>query len=281
MSSAQLSNKHIARRGDGLIIHPGDGIVPILKEVGEKNLRVIGTGFFITRYGLFLSAKHVLEEIADYKNKKIFPSFICQLVGKDFICLRPIRQITLHNFVDLGVGQADNFIEKFPNNPIMNLRGVLTTDVPSSGDRLITYAYPENSTLDFKDSCQIPIIKGDYFSGNFLKKVDKNHHPLIPYSHYETTIDIKSGASGGPVFDVYGRIIGVNCRGWDFRDSEYENNPLSSVIPINACLDIVLPIPQLPKLSWEYNQVPLIQRNSQLSISELTLLGHLEFKPPS
>jgi len=39
--------------------------------------------------------------------------------------------------------------------------------------------------------------------------------PSIKFPHYETTIKIKSGASGGPVFHN-GKVIGVNCRGWDF-----------------------------------------------------------------
>lgn len=36
---------------------------------------------------------------------------------------------------------------------------------------------------------------------------------MVSWPHYVTSIDVKGGASGGPVFDHLGRVIAVNCVG--------------------------------------------------------------------
>ena len=57
--------KRKARTGDGSEVHPCSGVVPILKEIATKQLAVIGTGFFISRYGLFATAAHVVQALVD------------------------------------------------------------------------------------------------------------------------------------------------------------------------------------------------------------------------
>jgi Trypsin-like peptidase domain len=257
--------------GDGKQIEPGTGVTPIMKEIERGKLSIIGTGFYITRYGLFLSAKHVLEDLVDYQRKTILPSFVCHFAGEDEVHLRRIRSISMMNKVDLAVAQADNYMEKFPQSPLMNLRGKLTLEVPQVGSTLVTFAYPENKTLDFTQSETIPAIKADFYEGQFLKYVMNSEHPFIPYPHYETSIQIKSGASGGPVF-ANGRIVGVNCRGWDFGEAEDEGNSLSYVIPIRELLSAEIELVQLPEISWEYKQIPDNQRNKALTVAELARL---------
>ena len=65
-----------ALRGDGQPIEPGDGVVPILQEVGLKRLKVVGTGFYITRYGLVATAKHVIEELKAPGELRLLPGFV-------------------------------------------------------------------------------------------------------------------------------------------------------------------------------------------------------------
>ena len=52
-----------ARDGTGRTIHPGDGVVPIMKELTGRKLAVEGTGFYVSRYGLFITARHVLDTL--------------------------------------------------------------------------------------------------------------------------------------------------------------------------------------------------------------------------
>ncbi|MDQ3652661.1 MAG: serine protease [Acidobacteriota bacterium] len=254
-----------------------------MKEIEKGKLSIIGTGFYISRYGLFLTAKHVLEELVDYQRRTILRSFICHLedddedVGK--VYLRTIRYISLMNEVDLAVAQANNYNEEFPQSPLANLRATLTTEVPQIGSSLVTFAYPENKILDFTQSETTPEIKADFYEGLFLKHVTNSEHPFIPYPHYETSIQIKHGASGGPVF-ANGRVIGVNCRGWDFGEAEDDKNSLSYIIPVRELLSAQIDLVQLPEISWEYNQIPDSQRNKALTVAELVRFGHIEFEPP-
>ena len=169
------TEKHIAQTAAGEPIHPGDGIIPILKELELGKLALIGTGFYITRYGLFLTARHVLEDICverNEQNKVTRRSYILHLSANSGCHLRPIRRFSLMHPIDLAVGHAENYKDKVPSSPLMNLRGALSTKLLKRGARLVTYAYPENEILDFKKPDNIPEVVGtadvDMFNRDFL-----------------------------------------------------------------------------------------------------------------
>ena len=66
-----------ARTGDGRPINPGVGVIPIMKEVTRGKLAIIGTGFYVARYGLFLTAQHVLEDLVDWKTQVVGVGYVC------------------------------------------------------------------------------------------------------------------------------------------------------------------------------------------------------------
>jgi hypothetical protein len=251
-----------------------------MKEVGHKRLSIIGTGFYITRYGLLVTAKHVLEDLMAEDDASLVSSYVCHLAPENAIHLRPIRKAHLLRKADIGIAQADNFLDSFPANPLQNLRATLSTQLPSVGSPLTTYAYPENEVLDFGLENQVPVIAGDYFLGGFLRFVKEPEHPFLRFPYFETTVEIRSGASGGPVFDAKGRVIGVNCRGWDFRGGEHEGNPLSYIVPIGNMLDIDVDPFMIPAVSWEAEQIPDSRSGCTLNGRELAEYGHVLFEPP-
>ena len=151
------------------------------------------------------------------------------------------------------------------------MRVGLSNRTPSHGSLVTTYAYPENKDLDFRPPENVPEIRADYYAGKFLRDISNSENPNLPYRHYETSILVKSGASGGPVF-CEGVVIGVNCRGWDFGN---DDDALSSIIPVEAALDVEVAIHQLPEISWEHSQVPMHMRNSKLTLRQLVEFGHV------
>jgi hypothetical protein len=267
--------EHKAYNKNGASIEPQSGVVPILKEVSKGKLSVIGTGFYITRYGLFLTARHVLDDLVLENKNEIGIGYILHFESKGKLFLRRIQSVNLLNTADLAIGQADTYESKLPNNPLMNMRCELSTHIPLSGQKLVTYAYPLNKTLDFTDKNKLRVIKSDFYEGNFLRSVEGHERPFIKHPHYETSIEIKSGASGGPVF-CDGKVIGVNCRGWDFGENVNDNDHLSSIVPIQEILVMNLGELSVPKISWEYMQIPSGRDCTSLSMLELANYGHVD-----
>ena len=270
---ARLDQEDRAFDGDGNSISPRAGVVPILKQLEPNVLSVIGTGFYISRYGLFMTAAHVLSDVVDSSENKITPSYICHPLNDKEVNLRRIVGTFVYLNEDIAIGQADNYSLKFPKSPLRNMRVSLSGKVPEIGCLVTTYAYPENKVLDFRTEEESQEIHSDYYDGKFLKDVRDSEHPHLPYRHYETSILIKSGASGGPVF-CNGEVIGINCRGWDFGT---DDDTLSYIIPIEAGLDIELTKIQIPEISWEYSQIPPSERGKSMKLSKLIEYGHVVY----
>ena len=257
--------------GDGNPIDPGACVVPIMKRIGRDRLAIIGTGFYISRLGLFMTAAHVLAEIVDESKNQIRTGYICHKASDQAVHLRRILAVNTYLKADIAIGQADNFSSRYPDSPLQNMRTKLTGRVPKQGSLVTTYAYPENKVLDFEDPEAVPEIRSDYYDGDFLREVVESDHPEIPYRHYETSILIKSGASGGPVF-CQGSVIGLNCRGWDFGS---EDDALSYIVPVEFALGVIVGGMQLPERSWEYSQIPEAKRGTTLTLGQLVEFGHV------
>jgi hypothetical protein len=252
-------------------IDPKYGVFPILKEVSHGKLSVVGTGFYLTRYGMFITAKHVIDVLVDWGKKKIGVGFVCHCANETEVHLRRIKFATLLDNFDLAICQADNYMENFPEKPLMNMRSGLSTKIPPPGERLVTFAYPENKILDFTQKENNPTIRADFYEGKLLRYVPVSENPAIPYPHFETSIKLKSGSSGGPVF-CGGKIIGVNCRGWVFLEDN-ENENLSYIVPVNHLVSVEVKLKQLPNPSWERNQIKI--EKEKYSIKELVDYGHI------
>ena len=149
-----------AQSGDGNTIAPGSGVVPILKQLQHGQLKVVGTGFYITRYGLFATAAHVLSDLAEMERMELGAGYVLE-------------------DRDVALGQVENKIGNEPGTP--NRRARLSFVTPTEGERLTTYAYPENEILNFTISGQHPRLRGDYFEGVFERQIPPARHPFVPY----------------------------------------------------------------------------------------------------
>jgi hypothetical protein len=174
-------SKGRSRRGDGKILRPGEGVVAILKEIGNHQLKVVGTGFLLTRYGTFATARHVLDDLADYQSKTVFSSYIFQDSSSNGCFFRRIVGISVSNLADVGIGQVENGAESPDKLEPPNLRGPISLTRPKIGEALVSYAYPENAILDFREQAesthsgdipleQLPTLAGRYIHGKFLSR---------------------------------------------------------------------------------------------------------------
>jgi hypothetical protein len=264
-----------AKDADGNPILPNRGVVPLLLEIGERRLSVIGTGFYVTRYGSVATAKHVVAEFVeglDQLGRVTRRGYVLHWQGESELILRGIRRYALSNVFDIAVAEAENFCEKYcASQALMNMRGRISLRQPPIGARLVTFGYPENATLDFNDDNQ-PRIQADYFEGRLLEYVDRG--PGIPYPHYRTSILMPHGTSGGPVF-YNGSIVGINCRAWDFG-AEGGGEPLSSVVPIQHAFGLTVGVSAIPEGAWELQQIPIDRRAADLTLGELINCGVID-----
>ena len=81
------------------------------------------------------------------------------------------------------------------------------------------------------------------------------------------------------MFDSSGRIIAVNCRGWDFRGGEHEGNHLSYLVPLGYLLDLEVDTFMVPPGSWEAAQIPEGRIGQSLTIRDLATHGHILLEP--
>jgi hypothetical protein len=266
---------HRAMTPDGRALHPSEGVVPIVHEIGPGRLLVVGTGFYVSRYGLFVTAGHVVHALVNDGSREMDVAYVLHLADDGRQChLRRILRAYVSNEIDVAVAQADNYAASVPEGPLCNLRAPISTGTPPKGTELVTYAYPDNAVLDFTDG-STPQIKADFYDGHMLEVIeDPRATPFMPYPHYRTSIELRSGASGGPVFHD-GRVVGVNCRGWDFRGGEHEGDNLSHVVPAAALLPLEIGADYVPPASWEYRQIPDDRRGHRFTFGELATLGHI------
>ncbi len=270
----KIPRGHRALLGDGTEISATSGVVPILRELETGKLQVIGTGFYITRYGLLLSARHVFDDIIWAEA----PVRIFHHTG-EIVHIRRLMRVSTADQADIALIETDNFLARFPDNPLTNIRAKMTLDVPKKGSKLIAFAYPRNKLLDFTNKSDPVRVFADRFEGEFVCVEDPPKYDEHHVETYQTTVPIEGGASGGPIFDETGRVVGVARSSMDFQGSEHEGATTSFVTPLRHCLHLRLSNLLLPECSWEYRQVPDRRRSDALTIQDLAKYGHVQFDP--
>lgn len=265
---------HQAKLGDGTQISATQGVFPILHEIEEGKLQVIGTGFFITRYGLFLSARHVFDDFIESDEASRKSLRIFHHTG-EHIHIRHILSISYNNVADIVVGYADNFATKLPQNPLSNIRAALTLDCPKPREKLVTFAYPRNFLLDFSTGDDPIHIFADQFRGEFVSLEQPSKYDEHGVELYQTSVPVEGGASGGPFFNQTGQVVGIARSSLEFKGSDHDGATSSLITPIRHCLGITVSPSYAPEISWEFQQIPPGSRATDLSIEELSTLGHL------
>ncbi len=231
LKGAAPKGTFVAKDGNGNTIDPGLAIFPILKHYDDGTLCLIGTGFFISDNGIFLTAKHVLMDVIDNEGNQTSPIALIQFLGGQYL-IRPILRCTSHEIADISVGIAAPMIQNSTGEPLKNKILRLTPTVSEAGSRVCTYAYPK-SVFNRAE------IQELHFFPEFFDGVTQDNYPkgrdsvLMPGPCFQTSLYIHGGASGGPVFDDSGKVCGVNSTGFD-------DDCLSFVTPVYTIENLLL-----------------------------------------
>ncbi len=203
-------------------------IVPLISEDKKLGkLFFIGTAFYISNSGILMTAKHNLFD----KENKLFSNLgVYHFLPDNQCILRPIRTLTFTNEYDIAYLLPEQILNKnkeLVSNPTL----ILSNSEPVIGEQLATYGYP-NSRMNVNEFH----FNADFFLGNCIQYKSEGS-PMLRNPCYQTSIHIKSGSSGGPVFDKEGHVFAICSTGYDLIEGE---DNISFITPIQPSFNLIL-----------------------------------------
>ncbi len=203
-------------------------IVPLISEDKKHNkLFFIGTAFYISNLGILITAKHNLFD----KNDKLFDNLgVYHFLPANQYILRPIRKLTYSNDYDIAYLLPEEIKYK-GTELVLSQSLVLTDSTPEPGEQLGTYGYPNSKMDNYRADFNPKFYKGN------CTEFHPNGFSILKSPCYQTTILIKGGASGGPVFDKNGKVFAICSTGYDLIEGE-EN--ISFVTPISPSFNMTI-----------------------------------------
>jgi S1-C subfamily serine protease len=224
--------RKMLKTDEGLEFKEGQSIFPIIVFIPELGkFKCIGTGFFITPLGGFVTARHVLFD----NNNKPYPNYYgVQRLSNDHAVTRVARDLLYHPNADIALGMLYDGYDGMANKKEYELAPSLTLSFKTkfaAGDKIATYGYP-NTELDINNPKYTFNFLGNWSEGSLIDILEES--PIVKNKCFQTTMHFDSGASGGPVFKD-GKVIGINSSSMDLIKGE---DPISFVTPINYLLNM-------------------------------------------
>ena len=227
-----------------MIVFP---IVKVLFYPGNVEVRkVIGTGFFLNEDGIFISARHVFQGRCSALDKEdadgyaVYCVHAVNIESKYVLRHIDVGSIKTRNDTDIAMGKVEMNQFGKPNENISKTElektayfHTVTGENVAVGTKIFTVAHPLTTISNLSVGHINIDIKSEAYEGKITK-----HHPVsrdagfLSWPCYETDMEIKGGASGGPVF-LSGRsgvIFALNCTGTDPHMFSHVS-ALSPIIP--------------------------------------------------
>ncbi len=134
----------------GPLPNPVGHTFPLITHDENGRWRLIGTGFYVSDSGFFVTAKHVIEEVYDGGRQRS-PLLIVQLnspnglFGASEFLLRPIKQCWLGDQADVAFGVAAPLTNMATGQPLKHWCWTLSLTPPDIGIQVATYAFPNHA----------------------------------------------------------------------------------------------------------------------------------------
>jgi hypothetical protein len=202
---------------EGPLPNPVGHSFPLLTH-DLRGWSLVGTGFYISSDGLFITARHVINEVLRDR-RQVSPLVILHprsdtgLFGPSEVLYRPIMQCWLTDRADVALGIAANATNAETGEVLRHWCWPLSWATPELGARVATYAFPRHRmSEDGRTFCFHP----ELYPGTVRAAGDYRDSASMPFPYLEVDCRIHRAASGGPIIANGGNVVGINL-------SEYEN----------------------------------------------------------
>ncbi len=249
--------EHFAiRADDGKLTDPRLVIFPIFLAREGHPYQFLGTGFFITTFGWFVSAKHVFAAAGSAHGLHIV-----QFIDDTKYHVRPVLGYVGHPNADVAIGVCAEMKHKTAGHLLTNK--VLSLDVrtPEVGDTVWTYAYPGTTVTQSEQ--QVIALNPNYYVGRVEELLPNGRdRTFLPGPCFRTSMVLHGGSSGGPVFAKPGHVVGVNSTGIDLP-------PGTDDVSFASWIGDIVPL-AVPNVLDTRDST-----NKTISIRELVAAGHV------
>jgi len=208
------------------------GIPRQYREMPQQKREAVSYGSgFILKDNYILTNFHVVEDatevIVSLSDRR---EFIAEIVGVDPLSDLALLQVKGKNLPQVVTGNSDNL---------------------KVGDWVVAIGSP--FSFDFSVTAGIVSAKGRSIQNNNIG----NYVPFL-----QTDVAINPGNSGGPLFDLDGKVVGINSQIYS-RSGGYQG--LAFAIPINVAVDVANQIIDKGEVSRGYLGVRMSEVDSDLA----------------
>jgi len=219
---------------DGKVIEHPDAIVPLISLDSNSEFYFIGTAFYITSNGLLMTAKHCLYDKDDNLLDNLW---VYHFLPDGGYVIREIfmENVFISDDYDIAYLMPTELSDK-GGRLLTNSALQITNVGPQIGDQLSTYAYPDSGIVYFDSGDSFHMFNANFFLGKCEDYHDKGCG-ILKNPCYQTSVKIKSGSSGGPVFNKDGAVFAVCSTGLDLIPGESD---LSFVTPLAPSFNMTI-----------------------------------------
>ncbi len=227
----------------------------ITQEPESKAQRLVGTGFFIGRLGLFMTAKHVVKDAINDESNFVRPLGVVQKLKGRQILIRTVVGVHYYGNSDIALGIVEPATDNSTGLPVTNMVVPLYAAKPNVNDEVFTRAYPESIV-----SAESMILRPRHYTGRLIEQFPLGRdRMMLPNPCWHTDMVIHGGASGGPVFNKNGFVVGVNSTGYPDLTP-----PVSFMSDVHHALDMNIPdkfiFPESTQMTLSLRELGRLQR---------------------
>lgn len=201
---------------EGPLPSPVGHTFPILTHDPDGVWELVGTGFYISGDGLFLTARHNVDHVLR-AGRQVAPLVIVQphsdtgLFGSSNVLFRPIMQCWLGEQADVALGVAATCTNNQTGETLRHWCWPLSWSTPAVGARVGTFAFPRHQ---MSPNAERVTFQPELYRGKVLSTGDYRDKTMVPFPYLEVDCRIHGGASGGPIAQPAARVVGINCTEW-------------------------------------------------------------------